>query len=410
MTNSINYRHVLASATMLLAIFAPQSKAQPAARPGFVTTAGTHFVLDGQPFYFQGTNAANFAIMDGRSEADVYSAMQQYAAHGLRVVRFWGFSCKGAFYGQPMIERVDAKGVHYNEDALMRLDATLDAARAAGLKVIMPLVNFEPEYCGINWWVKSITGSDDKQQFYKDERVSRVYKRHVATLLNRVNTRYQSTIGKSIRYADDPTFLSIEVMNEPHTQDGYDYSGILVNRYLDDMSTYIRSIDPNHLISSGEEGYKTTIDPKLDSYDHAWISNGLKGVNFEADIWLKNIDFMTTHTYPDNNDIQSWDMPWVVQNLVHRRADLAHWAGKPIVMEESGFSNDPNFHGSLGYYSNPSYWLRQLYDAANAADFAGTLIWQVFPSGWKTGGYDYSLDDSVGQVVTDQARFMNSRR
>ena len=58
------YQHCFVMLFMVLWGFGgtPAAVAAPAARPGFVTTEGTHFVLDGRPFYFQGTNASNMTI------------------------------------------------------------------------------------------------------------------------------------------------------------------------------------------------------------------------------------------------------------------------------------------------------------------------------------------------------------
>ena len=383
---------------------------------GFVTTSGTKFVLDGKPFYFQGTNAVRFGTTASESEDRIYWAMREYAARGLRVVRFWGFSCQGYLDGSAsMIEWASSDQIGYNEGALQRLDATLDAARAAGLKVILPLVNFESSYCGMQWWTEQVIGNSDKHLFYTDYRVKNAFKRHVATLLNRVNTRYQSTLGRSIRYKDDPTIMAIELANEPHTQDYYEWNkglpaGELVYNFLNDLSWYVRSLDQWHLISTGEEGYKTTIDSYYDTYDHVWINNGSKGVNFEKNVTLSQIDFATVHIYPDNWNIPSQQMSWVEQHLVKRRADIAHNAGKPIVLEESGFNNDGGWWGyKLGYGSNPAWYLSQIYEFANRYGYAGTMIWQLVPSGFRVGGYDYDTNHPVADVVTRQASYMNGK-
>ena len=381
---------------------------------GFVTTRGTAFALDGAPFYFQGTNAARFGTNSAESEADIYQAMRVYASKGIRVVRLWGFSCKGAHWGEPIIEWASTSGIGYNESGFRRLDATLDAARAAGLKIILPLVNFEPEYCGIDWWTKQVIGSSDRQQFYTDGRVQSAFRSYVQTLLSRINTRYESTLGRRLSYRDDPTIMAIEVMNEPHTQDYYELNrglppGEIVFQFLSSIAAYIRSLDPNHLICSGEEGYKTTTDATLDTFDHNWINNGSKGVNFEKNLTIRHLDFATVHVYPDNWNIPSSQFEWINPHFVQRRAALAHRAGKPIVMEEAGFSNDGNWHPQLGYYQSPAWYLSRMYDFANSADFAGTIIWQAMPVGFKIGAYDYDFNHPVGDVVVRQAAYMNAR-
>ena len=387
---------------------------QPVLEPGFVTAVGTHFELNGQPFYFQGTNVSYFGTTD-KPAAEIYRAMAELSARGIRVVRFWGFTCAGAFGGgEPMIQKVDANGAHTNEAALARLDATFDAARLARLKVILTLVNYEPEYCGMDWWVYHLTGQNDKQLFYSDQRVVSAFKNHVANLLGRVNSVYRQSLGRAIAYKDDPTIMAIEVANEPHTQDEYERNrglapGGLVYAWLKDLTAFVRHHDQKHLITTGEEGYKATVDPVLDTWNHAWINNGFKGVDFERNVQLPDVDFATVHIYPDNWDIRAEEMDWVGRHIVRRRADIAHGAMKPIVLEEAGFSADQSWHPHLGFAGEPARWLRQLYGHANDAGFAGTMIWQFFPPGFGKGGYNYDFTDPVADVVVEQARAMAAK-
>jgi len=407
---------LMIASTLLINSFAVERAWARTAPAGFVGTNGTHFELDGRPFYFQGTNAIRFGTTVGESEDKVYAAMREYASLGLRVVRMWGFACSGYLGSSaPILEWASEGQLGYNETGWQRLDMALDAARAAGLKVILPLVNFEPSYCGMEWWTQQVIQSSDKHLFYSDSRVKVAFKRHVETLLNRVNSRYRSSIGKSVRYKDDPTIMAIEIANEPHTEDYYEYHrglppGELVYNFLNELSWHIRKNDPNHLISTGEEGYKTSIDGASDTYDHVWINNGSKGVNFEKNVTLSQIDFATVHIYPDNWNIPSSQMYWVEERLMKRRAAIAHAAGKPIVLEESGFNSDPSWQGyRLGYGSSPAWYLSQMYELANRYDYAGTMIWQLLPRGFSVGGYDYDTAHPVADVVRRQAWYLNSK-
>jgi mannan endo-1,4-beta-mannosidase len=313
------------------------------------------------------------------------------------------------------LEWANEHDLGYNEAGWQRLDMAIDAARAAGLKVILPLVNFEPSYCGMDWWTRQVIHSEDKHLFYTDARVKIAFKRHVENFLNRINSRYRSTIGRTVRYKDDPTIMAIEIANEPHTEDYYEYSrglpmGELVYNFLNELSWHIRKNDPNHLISTGEEGYKTMVDGYVDTYDHVWINNGSKGVNFEKNVHLTQIDFATVHVYPDNWNIPSHQMGWVEERLMKRRADIAHSAGKPVVLEESGFNSDPNWLGyRLGYGGYPAWYLSKMYEIANKFDYAGTMIWQLMPRGFHVGGYDYDTSSPVAEVVKNQAWHMNNK-
>ena len=72
----------------------------------------------------------------------------------------------------------------------------------------------------------------------------------------------------------------------------------------------------------------------------------------------------------DNWAISASDYEWVRTNFIADRANIAHAAGKPIIMEESGMKT--------GYLPSRSSFLANIYEWANENDYAGTLVWQVY--------------------------------
>lgn len=87
------------------------------------------------------------------------------------------------------------------------------------------------------------------------------------------------------RYKDSPAIMAWELANEPRCgADGTrnlpasdDCSPKLLNDWVDEMSTYIKSLDPHHLVTWGGEG-----DFNRDSDD--WAYNGTNGGDFDAEI------------------------------------------------------------------------------------------------------------------------------
>lgn len=70
-------------------------------------------------------------------------------------------------------------------------------------------------------------------------------------------------------------------------------------KWADNSSTWIKSIDPNHMVTWGgygylNEGYTTT---------YGWDFNydGQSGEDSNALLALKNIDFGTVHLYTNDN-------------------------------------------------------------------------------------------------------------
>ncbi len=167
-------------------------------RQEFVRVETTNFMLAGRPFVFQGTNFYRVGLRDVLyTDQEVTDIMTKIYGSGMRVLRLWGFAC-GTTNGMleaglpdsgnatpPILNR---KG-EYEEQALIYLDRVIAAAGSAGLKVILPFVNFEPAYCGMEWWAHAYgVKTESKQSFYCNSEVIKAYKAYVATMLNRVNT------------------------------------------------------------------------------------------------------------------------------------------------------------------------------------------------------------------------------
>ena len=385
--------------------------AEEVGKAGFVTVEGPEFRLDGRSFYFGWTNLRELGFLTDRSEQEVYGAVAFLAARGLRVVRLLGATCKGSgFPGLPMIEAASADGSTYNELALRRLDVALDAARAAGVRVILALVNFEYFACSMHWWVRQIRGEGETEDFYKDHAVRRAFKRHVEALLSRENTATLARTGERVAYRDDPTIMAIEAANEPHTSDLYERRrdltpGDLVLEWLADITAHIRALDPDHLISTGEEGYKTG-GPR--EHPLHWLSDGWKGVDFARNLALPTVDFATVHFYPDAWNIPRRRLAWACEHFLADRARIAHGLGKPIVLEEIGFDRGARFE-KLGYSSDPAGALKEVLRAANSLGYAGTLVWQALPPGFEPRDYEFGPGTPQFRVVEQQARIMNAR-
>ena len=93
-----------------------------------------------------------------------------------------------------------------------------------------------PEYVA---WSKSAAKQED---FYSDANCRSLYKRHVRTLLSRVN----SLNGR--QYVADPTILGYEIMNEPRCRR---CQGAM-RGWLHEMAAYVKHLDPHHLLTVGE--------------------------------------------------------------------------------------------------------------------------------------------------------------
>lgn len=131
-------------------------------------------------------------------------------------------------------------------------------------------------------------------------------------------------------------------MNEPHTRDDWERSrglspqGAIVHSWLSDMAKIVKSLDSNHILLTGEEGYRVDGPSYESGISQGWINNGLKGVDFSKNVLIPEIDAATVHAYPDNWNYDSSSYTKYGEEFIKDRARIAHDAGKPIIMEEYG--------------------------------------------------------------------------
>lgn len=147
------------------------------------------------------------------------------------------------------------------------------------------------------------------------------------------------------RYKNSPAIMAWELANEPrcagdavrNLPSSGNCTAALLTQWTDEMSTYIRSLDPYHLITWGGEGGFN--DPSNED----WAYNGSDGGDFDATIALQNIDFGVFHTYPDWwSKTVEWANQWIRDHAASGRK-----AGKPVVHEEYGMfslSSAPPFN------------------------------------------------------------------
>ena len=99
-------------------------------------------------------------------------------------------------------------------------------------------------------------------------------------------------------YKDEPAILAWELANEPRSSDP---SGGIVTNWLTEMSAFIKSIDANHLVASGEEGLDTSpVGYSLTGYynGQGCLFDGSAGLSFSQNLRISNLDMASVHCYP----------------------------------------------------------------------------------------------------------------
>lgn len=362
------------------------------------------FVLEGRPFCFAGANNY-YAIYQSRRMVD--DLLDAARAMNLKVLRIWGMLDRGSLDGS--VANVDGaghkQGVYvqywdpvaqrpaYNDgpDGLERLDYVVHAAAERELKLIVVLLNNWREFGGIDQYL-TWYGRRRHHEFFtlpQTREAYRGYVEHVITRRNRLSGRL---------YRDEPAIFGWELANEPRCKNGSDFDAEsgwdtgTISAWAKEMSDYIKSLDQNHLVSVGDEGFLNRAGEHF-----AYRAEG--GVDHAALTALPSVDFGTFHLYP-----HEWQTPngfeerWIVDHV-----ELAARLGKPSLLEEYGRRLTSGFERRQTDYRR---WQQTLLSAGGRASLAWMLAGRD-DRGARYPDYDhytFQRDDATGRLLASFAR------
>lgn len=355
----------------------------PVPTEGYVTARNGRFELNGKPFYFAGTN--NYYVMY-KSNSMINNVLADAAEMGFKVIRSWAFMDGQSHDGYVL----QPKAGQFDDSGMERLDYTISQGKKVGLRFVLALVNYWPDFGGMpqyaSWYG---LGSPDK--FYTDASARAAYKAWASHVLNHVN-RYTG-----IAYKDEPAIFGWNLTNEARNPS--DNTGAQVTAWAREMSDYINAIDSNHLISLGDEGFYniyndaqkglTTITPNDTRKGHQEY-NGGGGVDFSSVLALPNIDYGVMHNYAQDwwSKDEAWSLQWVRDHLAS-----GVLAGKPIVLEEYSRKSvsDSTRMASMKLQS----------DIVLNEGGAGTMSWMLVSKDDAGGTYRDHWDDGFQIVKGD---------
>jgi mannan endo-1,4-beta-mannosidase len=289
------------------------------------------FEVDGAPLCFVGTN--NY-YLSYKPRPVVDGVLEAAQAMGAKVLRVWAFIDRGSLDGSsPSIDGEGSKEGQYFQawdpaqhravyndgpSGLQSLDYALAKAAQLHLKLVLVLTNNWHEFGGMDQYL-AWYGLTSHQAFYTDLAVKQAYRAWLSHLVTHVNSLTQRA------YKDDPTIFAWELANEPRGGAGTESS--VLNAWAGEMSSYLKSLDPEHLVAVGDEGFFEQSNPS----SH-WTYRANNGVDHPALSALPDIDYATFHMYPDTWGTGfGWPERWIDDHLRVARA-----LGKPTVLEEYG--------------------------------------------------------------------------
>ena len=138
--------------------------------------------------------------------------------------------------------------------------------------------------------------------------------------------------------------------------------------WIDEMSSFVKRLDGNHLMGVGDEGYFRRSRAGGNA-----LYNGSFGVDCERILGVPSVDFGTCHLYSDfdpEDDPTAFGVRWIREHI-----EAGQRANKPMVIEEYGYkttdaSNQEEKVRRDGVFQ---VWTNQVLES----DGAGALVWMI---------------------------------
>jgi len=338
----LNRRQLIVSAGALAA-----ASALPAASSAnrIIRRSGMTFTSGGKPYRIAGTNMWYAAYLGAFNLDRLKRELDRVAALGINNVRILG-SSEFSPLKNSVRPTFRNRTPHFNETLLRGLDYALAEMGRRNIRTVLYLTNFWEWSGGMMTYLYWTNGRryvnmndpahpwpefpDMSSEFYGHAAAVRMFDDYVRAVVSRRN----SVTGQL--YRDDPTILSWQLANEPRPGGSSAAGRNHMKAYLawiGGTARLIKSIDPNHMVSTGSEGTMGCIDSEKCVAD-AHRSPSIDYVN--AHIWPQN------WSWADPKDLAgTW--PTVERNTreyLARQVAIARTLNKPLVIEEFGMPRD----------------------------------------------------------------------
>lgn len=405
-------QNLIMSVVLLLVALSCTTTSKKQQEKDFVRIENGHFLRNGKPYYYVGTNFWYGAILGSEGEGGnrerlcrELDSLKSIGIDNLRILVGSDGERGVAAKVEPTLQV--APGV-YNDTIFAGLDYLLAEMSKRDMLAVLYLNN-SWEWSGgygqyLQWagYGKAPAPAVDGYvaymnfagQFVCSDSAQALYANYVKDVITRTN-RYTK-----VRYIDDPTIMSWQIGNEPR-------AFLPANKecfanWMSKAAALIKSLDTNHLVSTGSEGkWGCEMDMDLFEKNHA----------------DPNVDYLNIHIWPYNwgwapKDSLQENLEKAKRNskaYIDEHLAIAKKYQKPLVMEEFGYPRDGfRFDKSSPVTARDAYY-KYIFGlvtehAASHSLFAGCNFWGwgglANPSAeheyWKPG------DDYTGDPAQEQ--------
>lgn len=381
-----------------------------------ITVKDGQFIRNGEPYYFVGTNFWYGAILgsegEGGNRERLVRELDFMKSHGIDNLRVLvGGEGENGLLGKIEPNLQPEPGV-YNDDVLAGLDFLMMELGKRGMTAVLYFNNaweWSGGYTQYVAWanntpvlVPRVDGwfsyNAFAGEFVRNERAKELFFNHLRYIITRTN-RYTG-----LKYTEDPAIFSWQICNEPRAFSSKEQDNKeAFAEWIEASAKLIRSLDPNHMISTGSEGfYGCEWDMALCERIHA----------------LDEISYINCHVWPYNwkwmrgdNMVADLDRSCAnTKEYIDMHIGLGHSINKPVVVEEFGMPRDNmDFHKGSPVVCRDKYYTFVfdliLNDKENNGPFAGCNFWS-----WggfaKTNVEDHEYwakgDDYTGDPAQEQ--------
>lgn len=353
--------------------------------PEFVKVNGTHFSLRGKPYYFLGTNLWYGCYLGSRGEMGnrkrLTRELDLLTSLGIKNLRILAAS-EDSKIKNSLKPAIQIEHGIYNEDLLEGLDFLLYEMYKRNMYAVVFLNNYWEWSGGMaqyNSWsnLEKVADPEDPKigwgefmrrsaTFYRNKKANQYYREFIKMMVTRKNK------FNNLYYYEDPTIMSWQLANEPRPW-GDSVEVEYYYDWVDSTAKFIHSIDPNHLVTTGNEGLMGSLGSE-EYYIKAHKSKYIDYMTFH--LWAKNWGWFDAKnidsTYPSTKQ--------KAIDYIVRHFHFARIVDKPITLEEFGMARDHEvFVPGSPSTARDDYFktiFKLAYDsAATGAPIAGTNFW-----------------------------------
>ncbi len=356
----------------------------------FISAEDTQLIKHGKPYTFIGCNIWYASILgstgQGGDRERLKSELDELKELGVTNVRILSGPDAGSDLANPAKPYLQTAPGVLNDTILEGLDFTIAELEKRDMDAVIYLNNAWDWSGGYGFYLKelgygdspnaNVEGGYDRYvdycaDFSRDTVAQELYYRYVEQIVSRRNT----ITGRL--YRDEPAIMAWQLCNEPRpfAKDAKEPFAKWISR----AAALVKRIDPNHLVSTGSEGV----------------------VGCEGDMSLferihsnPNIDYLTIHIWPVNwgwasrqnpdGDIEKACAKSSEYIAIH--SEFASRIGKPLVIEEFGFSRQNNQAGTNVPTDSRDKFYRHIFNEVKQSIAAGGTIAGCNFWGWSGSG------------------------